>query len=71
MENAFNGQIQFERQKIYERRKSTGEKRPTWNNRNIDIPTKLKAIDYANFTNNTLAAQKFHVTEGSIKYWRL
>ena len=57
MENSFNDQIQFEIRKIYERRKSTEGKRPTGNNRNIDITTKLKAIDYDKLTNNTLTAQ--------------
>ncbi len=37
IDNSFNDQIQFERQKIYERRKSTEGKRPTGNYRNIDI----------------------------------
>ena len=41
-----------------------------WKKRNKDITTKLKTIDNANLRNNTLDAQKFYVTEGSIKYWR-
>lgn len=43
---------------------------PISNNRRIPISTKLKAIDFANLTNNTKATAKFGVTESTIRYWK-
>jgi transposase-like protein len=45
----------------------------TWNtgfNRRMLISTKLEAIKYVKENNNIKAAQKFNVTEGTIRYWR-
>ena len=39
-------------------------------NRRILLSTKLEAIKYAKENNNIKAAQKFNVTEGTIRYWR-
>ena len=39
-------------------------------NRIILISTKLEAINYAKQNNNIKAAQKYNVTEGTIRYWR-